>query len=173
MPATSTGKPARNAAVRPMVVCTPCCSAAPMITSSTSAGSTFARSIAARIGCAARVGEGVVLNAPRYALPIPVRAVETITASRIPVSSNVHQAEPFGGQCGLLFALDFDRHPMAHQQLSRRFLLNRVKDEAPADALARADRCQKADTVEPVIDRHREALGQEHRLGAHAREQRQ
>ena len=40
-------------------------SAAPMITSSISAGSTLARSTAARIAWAASVGEGVALNAPR------------------------------------------------------------------------------------------------------------
>src|SRR3954447_8505468 len=133
IPATVTGSPARSAAVRPMVVCTPCCRAAPMITSSISAGSSFARSIAARIGCAARVGEGVALNAPRYALPMPVRAVETITASRaILLSSNDHQAEPDGGQRGRVPALDLDRHGVTQQQLPRRFLLDRVKREAAA-----------------------------------------
>jgi hypothetical protein len=65
MPDTVTGSPARNAAVRPMVVWTPCCSAAPMITSSISAGSSLARSTTARMACAASVGEGVALNAPR------------------------------------------------------------------------------------------------------------
>src|SRR5439155_20945394 len=135
IPATVTGSPARSAAVRPMVVCTPCIRAQPMITSSTSAGSTFARSIAARIGCAASVGEGVALNAPRYALPMPVRAVETITASRIQISSNEHQAEPFRDQRGFVFAFDLDRHGVAHEDLPRRFLLDRVKDEAAARAV--------------------------------------
>ncbi len=65
MPDTVTGRPERSAAVRPMVVCTPCWSAAPMITSSTSAGSIFARSTAALIAKLASVGEGVALNAPR------------------------------------------------------------------------------------------------------------
>ena len=65
MPATVTGRPARRAAVRPIVACTPCGSAAPMTTSSISAGSTPARSTAALIAWAASVGEGVALNAPR------------------------------------------------------------------------------------------------------------
>ncbi len=38
MPAVVTGRPARSAAVRPIVVCTPCWSAAPMMQSSTSDG---------------------------------------------------------------------------------------------------------------------------------------
>jgi len=52
----------------------------------------------------------VALNAPRYALPIGVRAVDTITASRtdILISSNEQKAEPFGRQRGLFFALDLN-----------------------------------------------------------------
>ena len=64
IPATVTGRPARKAAVRPMVACTPCCSAAPMMQSSTSAPSIPARSTAARMAWAASVGDGVALNAP-------------------------------------------------------------------------------------------------------------
>src|SRR5262249_35670899 len=63
--------------------CVPCCMAAPRITSSTSAGSTRARSSAARMACAAIVGASRSFRAPRYALPMGVRAVETMTASRM------------------------------------------------------------------------------------------
>jgi hypothetical protein len=65
MPETVTGSPARSAAVRPIVVWTPCWSAAPITQSSISSGETPERSTAARIAWAARVGEGVALNAPR------------------------------------------------------------------------------------------------------------
>src|SRR5215213_3506546 len=126
-----------------------------MITSSISAGSTLAPSIAARIGCAANVGDGVALNAPRYARPMPVRAVETITASRaIGLSSGEYQAKPYGGQRGLVLALDLDRDDMAHQPLAGRFLVDRVKREAAAHPLARAHRGEEARPVETVIDRH-------------------
>src|SRR3712207_5869118 len=113
IPAVVTGSPARSAAVRPIVVCTPCCSAAPITQSSTSAGAMPARSTAARIACAASVGDGVALNAPRYALPIGVRAVETMTASRLAMSgllgwSDEDEADPIGGKRGLVLALDLD-----------------------------------------------------------------
>ena len=62
---------------------------------------------------------------------------------------------------------------VAHQPLPGRFLLDRVKDEAAANALARADRREEADPVEAVVDGHLQPFGNEHRLGAHAREQRQ
>src|SRR5215470_16284277 len=52
-----------------------------MMRSSISPGSTFARLITSLITGAAIVGVVVSLNAPRYALPIGVRAVDTITAS--------------------------------------------------------------------------------------------
>src|SRR3546814_5822720 len=51
IPATETGSPARNAAVRPIVCCTPCGIAAPYTTSSTSFGSMPDRSTAARMAC--------------------------------------------------------------------------------------------------------------------------
>src|SRR6185369_4209582 len=103
-----------------------------------------------------------------------VRAVETITASRaILFSSNENQAEPGGGQRGLVLALDLDRHQVAHQHLPGRFLLDRVKRETAADALAGLDRGKEADAVEPVIESHLHARGNEHALGRHARQQRQ
>ena len=61
MPLTVTGRPAARAAMRPMFrLVVPCGIAQPMITSSISAGSTPARSTAARI-----VGASVLLNRPR------------------------------------------------------------------------------------------------------------
>ncbi|BEL87442.1 hypothetical protein SM12VA4_41030 [Serratia marcescens] len=84
IPETDVGNPARNAARRPMFSpCTPCCNAAPSTTSSTSLPTIPARSTACLIACPASVADGVALKAPRYALPIGVRAVEIITASRI------------------------------------------------------------------------------------------
>lgn len=52
----------------------------------------LARSKAARIEYAESDGEGVLLKAPLYALPIGVRAVETITALLI-IISDIYMAE--------------------------------------------------------------------------------
>ena len=65
MPATVTGKPARKAAVRPIVCCTPWGMPQPSRQSSISSGATPARSTAAIRASAARVGDGVSLKAPR------------------------------------------------------------------------------------------------------------
>src|SRR6266851_406886 len=84
VPAVVTGRPARNSALRAMLVPVgPCCRGQPFTTSSTSVGSTFARDNAAEIAWPSRVAPSVLLRAPLYALPIGVRAVETITASVI------------------------------------------------------------------------------------------
>ena len=64
------------------------------------------------------------------------------------------QAEPCGGQRGLVLALDLDRDIVAQQQLAGRLVLDRVEGEVAADALAGADRGDEADPVEAVIDRH-------------------
>src|SRR5476651_1124027 len=83
-PETLTGAPARIAATRatfePVV---PSGAAQPRITSSTSPRSSLARSAAALITCAPMSAACVSLKMPRNALPIGVRAVETITASAI------------------------------------------------------------------------------------------
>jgi hypothetical protein len=83
-PETLTGAPARIAETRatlePVV---PSGAAQPRITSSTSPSSTLARSAACLITCAPMSAPWVSLKMPRNALPIGVRAVETITASAI------------------------------------------------------------------------------------------
>ena len=66
----------------------PCCIAQPMITSSTSAESIPARFTALAIACPPNVGASVSLKAPRYALPIGVLAVDTITACLVIRFSN-------------------------------------------------------------------------------------
>src|SRR3954465_14036033 len=104
---------------------------------------------------------------------MPVRAVETMTASRIKISSSNDQAEPDGGQSRFFLAFDVDRDDMAHQILPRRFLLDRVKREAAADASARFDGGEKADSVQAVIEGHLSAFGDQHRLRGHARKERQ
>src|SRR5215216_4531708 len=82
VPATLTGSPARSSALRAILVpVVPCCMAQPITTSSTSAPSTLARDSADAIACPNSVAPSVWLSAPLYALPIGVRAVETITAS--------------------------------------------------------------------------------------------
>ena len=56
-----------------------------MMTSSTSPGSTPARSKTARMTGATMLGASRLLNEPRYDFVNPVRAVDTITASFIVV----------------------------------------------------------------------------------------
>ena len=82
--AVVTGKPARIAARRAMFLpVAPSGLAQPRTTSSTSSGSMPARSTARAMTCPAMTAPWVALKAPRNALPIGVRAVETITASAI------------------------------------------------------------------------------------------
>src|SRR5699024_4525776 len=81
MPATEVGRPARIAAWRATLPpCAPCCTAARRTTCSIPAGSTPERSTAWRIAWPASSCDCVLLNAPRYALPMGVRAVDTMTA---------------------------------------------------------------------------------------------
>src|SRR3546814_19023392 len=83
-PGTGTGRPARSAIRRATFGdCDPCCIAAPKRTTSTSPPSSPARSPAALTEKAPSVGEGVLLNEPRAALVSGVRAVDTMTASRM------------------------------------------------------------------------------------------
>ena len=84
MPEVVTGRPAFTAEVR-AILCPvePSGSPQPNTTSSTSVGSTPARSTAFLMTCAPRVAPLVLFRLPRKALPIPVRADDTITASRI------------------------------------------------------------------------------------------
>src|SRR6476620_9558326 len=102
---------------------------------------------------------------------MPVRAVETITASRAMLFSlAIDQGKPDGGKRGALLTLDLYGDCVTQQPLPGRFLLDRVKREASADALARADRREEAHAVEPVIDGHPEPFGHQHRFFAHARQ---
>ena len=81
------GMPARNAIWRAMFwPVAPSGVAQPMITSSTSAGSSFARSSAALTTCPPMVAPWVMLSAPFQLLQSGVRAVETITASVMLIS---------------------------------------------------------------------------------------
>src|SRR6188474_2032563 len=89
IPDVVTGQPARIAIWRAMLrPVAPSGLAQPMITSSMSPGSRRARSIAWRSAWPPMVAPWVMLNAPRQLLQSGVRAVETITASGIPVHSN-------------------------------------------------------------------------------------
>src|SRR3954469_15461772 len=81
-PEVVTGRPARIAIWRAMLPpVAPSGVAQPMITSSTSAGASFARSTAAFTTCPPMVAPWVMLSAPRQLLQSGVLAVETITAS--------------------------------------------------------------------------------------------
>src|SRR5215510_825300 len=82
MPEVVTGQPARIAICRAMLrPVAPSGLAHPMITSSISAGSRCARSMAAHSARAPIVAPWVILKAPRQLLASGVRAVDTITAS--------------------------------------------------------------------------------------------
>src|SRR5712692_9473682 len=81
-PATVTGQPARSAIWRAMLPpVAPSGVAQPISTSSTSAGSSLARSIACLTTWPPIVAPWVMFSAPRQDLARPVRAVETTTAS--------------------------------------------------------------------------------------------
>src|SRR6185295_6125433 len=89
IPAVVTGQPARIAICRAMMrPVAPSGLAQPMITSSMSAGSRRARSIAWRSAWPPMVAPWVMLKAPRQLLHRGVRAVETMTASGIALHSN-------------------------------------------------------------------------------------
>ncbi len=82
MPGTASGQPARCAIWRAMFQpVAPSGLAQPMITSSTSAGSTFARASACFTTWPPIFAPWVMLRAPLQLLQSGVRAVETITAS--------------------------------------------------------------------------------------------
>ncbi len=82
-------RPARSAAWRAMLLpVAPSGIAQPSSTSSTSPGSTPARSTAALITWPASVAPWVMLKPPRQDLASPVRAVDTITASAICLSQS-------------------------------------------------------------------------------------
>src|SRR5260370_20195807 len=89
MPGTLTGRPARSAICRAMFMpVAPSGFAQPMITSSTRAGSMPARATAACVAWPPSVAPWVMLNAPRQDFARPVRAVDTITASVMLVSTS-------------------------------------------------------------------------------------
>ena len=94
-----------------LLAAAPCWSALPNTTSSTSAGSIFARATASRSESAPRVGALVLLNAPRTAFPIGVRAVETMTALRMMVTPGKGLATdcPAGCPRGLIASLVYRR----------------------------------------------------------------
>src|SRR5262245_31802946 len=84
IPGTVTGQPARTAIWRAMFQpVAPSGLAQPMMTSSTSSASTFARSSAACTTCPPIFAPCVMLSAPRQLLVSGVLAVETMTASAI------------------------------------------------------------------------------------------
>src|SRR4051794_7878946 len=86
-PVTVSGQPAVSAAVRAMSkVCSPTCETQPQMTSSTTPGSTPARSTSALSTCADRSAVCTPDNPP-LRLPTGVRTASTITASRMSLTS--------------------------------------------------------------------------------------
>src|SRR5689334_8086630 len=113
MPAVVTGHPARIAIWRAMLrPVAPSGFAQPMITSSISAGSRPARSIAHRSARPPSVAPWVMLNAPRQLLQSGVRAVETITASGM--SATVTAFAAFGIHCALMTEAGGDARARPH-----------------------------------------------------------
>src|SRR5213595_1739720 len=117
MPGTELGQPARTAICRAMFQpVAPSGLAQPMITSSTSAESTFARSSAACTTCPPIFAPCVMLSAPRQLLQSGVLAVETITASVIEPPSFFREFDeqrrgfPRGALVALLESLDRGKH---------------------------------------------------------------
>src|SRR5580658_3335765 len=117
-PGTVTGNPARMAASRAMLwPVAPSGLAQPRITSSTSPGSSFARSTAFWMTWPAKSAPWVLLKAPRAALPMGVRAVETTTASlmglssEFPVSSYLKPFPPHGRVGAQIRRAALENHP--------------------------------------------------------------
>src|SRR5258706_1912757 len=124
MPETVTGSPARMAIWRAMLLpVAPSGVAQPMMTSSTSWGSSFARSSAACTTWPPILAPWVMLSAPRQLLHSGVRAVETITASVIEFPSFVREFHE--QRCGL------PDGPL----VSRLEFLHRVQDIPQADRI--------------------------------------
>ncbi|SPA54535.1 exported protein of unknown function [Cupriavidus taiwanensis] len=150
----------------------PCCAAAPISTSSTSAGSTPARSTTARTTWPPSTGASVSLKAPRKALPIGVRATATMTASFMLGScSEVIAADGFSHAGGLGLAFDFHGH--AHHRLHAAIQgLGAHQLAHAAHACAHAHRRRKTHLVAAVIDAPLHALDGD-QLGQELVDQRQ
>src|SRR5690606_14034391 len=91
IPGTSVGRPARTAMIRAMFSpCSPSGMAHPMITSSTSLGSTWGTRRISSLTTAAPSSSGrVFFSVPLWAFPTAVRTPATITASRITLLSSL------------------------------------------------------------------------------------
>src|SRR4029453_2734659 len=102
-----------------------------------------------------------------------VRAVETMTASRTDMGLLLgeDEAEPLGGEGGLVLALDLDGNGLADKQLARRLFVDPVQREMAAHALPCLYRGEETDPVEAVIDRHAGAIRDQHDVGSHAAKQ--
>src|SRR5687767_13065871 len=87
--------------------------------------------------------------------------------------SQEDQPDPVGGECGLGLALDLHAYVVEELPLAGALLLEADQSEAAAHPLAGADRSEEAHPLEPVIDAHPDAFGDQHRVGGHAAEQRQ
>src|SRR5471032_2227073 len=125
-----------------------------------SAGRSCARSTAARTTWPPNAGASVSLNTPRYALPIGVRATDTMTASfmsyflygfycyewlQVVTADGVGHAAGFG----LAVNVHGDANPRLHAALER-FGAQQLADAAKPRA--DAHRRGKADLVAAVID---------------------
>src|SRR4029077_7663161 len=114
-----------------------------------------ARRTASRTACPESTGASVSLKAPRNALPIGVRAVETITASRTVFSrllSEIQPTERIGDTHGLVAAFRLQRYADLHLHRAIRLLLRREDLGMRAHARARAQCRRKAHAVNPVVE---------------------
>src|SRR5688572_10592212 len=120
-----------------------------------------ARRTASRIACAARAGASVSLKAPRNALPIGVRAVETMTASRMiaPVSrSEIPAAQRVRDARRLVVALAFDGQADLDLNAAPD-VLGPENLGATTHPAAGAHGAREAHAVAPVVDAHLRAVG--------------
>ncbi len=116
IPDVVTGQPPRSAICRAMLrPVAPSGLAQPMMTSSISAGSSRARSMAWRSAWPPRVAPCVMLNAPFQLLQSGVRAVETMTASGMP---SLYQPSRLSA------------YTRAHERAPRRFVDGFIEQDA-------------------------------------------
>src|SRR5579863_5215956 len=114
-----------------------------------------ARRTASRTTCPESTGASVSLKAPRNALPIGVRAVETITASRTVLSRTLSEIQPterIGDADGLGGTLRLQGHAQLHLHRAVGLCLRRGDLGMPAHAGARAQRRREAHPVTAVVE---------------------
>src|SRR5215471_17060737 len=119
-----------------------------------------ARRTASRTACPESTGASVSLKAPRKALPMGVRAVETITASRtVGTPSEIQPAQGIGDAHRLVDPLGLDAHADLHLHRPAAQVLDAEDLGARTHARADLERRREAHPVAAVVDAVLHALG--------------